>query len=132
MRSLLIILFLVAPVQAGVRIVSVGPPKPAAPIVQAAPVRIAYPLRRSWWSGCGSWQHLTVGEHRGKFDHAWLASLTWSEVQSLHSDDHEGRVKWKYVVRPAAAAAPVQRVQGCPNGQCPTGRVGLFGRLLGK
>lgn len=58
-----------------------------------------YPTRRSLWSGCGSWKHLTQGEHRGKFDPTWLQGLSWNELQSLHSDDHEGRVKWQYVVR---------------------------------
>lgn len=59
-----------------------------------------YPTRGGWWTGCGSWHHLTLGRHRGKFDHQYLRSLSWSELQSLHSDDHEGRVKWQYVVRP--------------------------------
>lgn len=58
-----------------------------------------YPVRGSWWSGCRDWEHMTRGEHRGKFDKAWLRSLSWAELQSLHSDDHEGRVKWEHVVR---------------------------------
>lgn len=58
-----------------------------------------YPTRGGLWSGCGSWKHLTQGEHRGKFDPTWLQGLSWNELQSLHSDDHDGRVKWQYVVR---------------------------------
>ncbi len=93
-----------------------------------------YPLRSRWWSGCGSWRHLTIGEHAGKFDHAWLAQLSNAELQSLHSDDHDRRVKWDYVIRGSAAAKPpVGSSSGCPNGLCPgQSRVGLFQRLLSK
>jgi len=63
--------------------------------------KIGYPLRAACWSGCGSWQHMTKGEHAGKYSSQWLKSLTWQELQSLHSDDHEGRVKWEYVIRPS-------------------------------
>lgn len=56
-----------------------------------------YPVRGSWWSGCRSWQHLTTGPHAGKFDSAYLQKLSWEELQSLHSDSHEGRTKWQYV-----------------------------------
>lgn len=61
----------------------------------------SYPLRASssWWSGCSSWQHLTGSEHTGKFNRDWLRSLSWAELQSLHSDDHDGKVKWSYVMR---------------------------------
>lgn len=65
-------------------------------------VRQGYPIRSGWWTGCGSWRHLTTGEHAGKFDPAWLQSLTWNELQSLHSDDHERRLKMAYVQRPIA------------------------------
>lgn len=59
-----------------------------------------YPIRGGrYWTGCRSWSHLTTGPHRGKFDSAWLRSLSWGELQSLHSDDHQGRVKWQFVVR---------------------------------
>lgn len=65
-----------------------------------------YPVRKGWWSGCKSWQHLTRGDHANTFDPAWLQSLTWAELQSLHSDHHEtlkygrNKVHWDYVVRP--------------------------------
>lgn len=58
-----------------------------------------YPLRRGYWSGCPNWQHLTVGEHAGKFNIEWLKSLSYHQIQSLHADDHEGRVNWNYAVK---------------------------------
>lgn len=58
-----------------------------------------YPLRSADWTGCTDWRHLTQGEHAGKFDPVWLQSLSADEIQSLHSDDHEGRVHWDRVVR---------------------------------
>jgi hypothetical protein len=70
---------------------------------KAAPrtvVRHGYPIRGNWWTGCGGWQHLTQGEHAGKFDANWLRSLSNAEIQSIHSDDHEGRLKRQYIVRP--------------------------------
>lgn len=75
------------------------------PVTNAIKVYSHYPVRGGWWSGCYSWQHLTQGEHYGKFDQTWLSQLSYEEVQSLHSDDHEGRVHWNYVVRPQ----PVQQ-----------------------
>ena len=92
-----------------------------------AVVRKGYPIRSSWWTGCGSWQHLAVGEHIGKFDQTWLKSLSNEEIQSLHSDDHEKRVKWEFVVRPQvqkvqATTQPQMRLSvrtDCPNGKCP-------------
>jgi len=61
-----------------------------------------YPLRPSstWWTGCTSWRHLTTGKHAGLFDQTWLRSLSWAELQSLHSDHHTGRVQWDRVIRP--------------------------------
>lgn len=73
------------------------------PVGQAPAGKRGYPTRGRWWSGCANWQHMTRGEHAGKYDHDWLKSLTWQELQSLHSDDHEGRVKQQYVVRPKPA-----------------------------
>ena len=95
--------------------------KPIQPSVQLpARVRTGYPVRGGWWTGCGGWRHLMQGEHAGKFDAAWLQSLSNSEIQSLHSDDHEGRVKWQYVSRPAIARAPAYQPQNnCPGGVCP-------------
>lgn len=75
-----------------------------------------YPLRGSWWSGCGNWQHMTTGEHRGKFDIEWLKSLSYAELQSLHSDAHDGKVKELFVKRPTGFSNPKS---GCPGGVCP-------------
>jgi len=58
-----------------------------------------YPLRRGYWSGCSGWQHLASGQHMGKFNIEWLKTLSYNEIQSLHSDDHEGRVNWSYAIR---------------------------------
>lgn len=60
-------------------------------------LRQGYPVRGSWWTGCSDWTHLTQSVHAGKFPRNWLQTLTNQEVQSLHSDDHEHRVKWEYV-----------------------------------
>jgi hypothetical protein len=94
-----------------------------------------YPIRSRWWSGCGNWRHLTVGRHAGKFDHAWLASLSHEELQSLHSDDHEGRTKWEFVVRPLQAVQPKAAApprSDCPSGHCPQQRSsGLLRRRAG-
>ena len=114
---------------------------PEEPAVEPAPQPVApslpsYPLRRSWWSGCPDWRHLTTGQHRGLFDTTWLQTLSYEEVQSLHSDHHEGRTKWEFVVRPqlqptAPVAAPAVR-SGCPEGGCPptSRRMSIRGRWL--
>jgi hypothetical protein len=78
-------------------VAAAGPAGPAGP---AGQVRTHYPIRGHWWTGCKSWRHLTQGEHAGKFDPAWLQSLSWSELQSVHSDDHDHRVHWQFVQRP--------------------------------
>ena len=71
--------------------------KPKRILQDSPPLAAKYPIRGSWWSGCRNWQHLTKGQHAGKFDPAYLQSLSWEELQSLHSDHHEGRTKWQYV-----------------------------------
>lgn len=86
-------------------------------------MRRGYPTRGALWGGAYDWRHLTHGQHAGKFDHAWLQTLSNAELQSLHSDDHEDRVKWEYVVRQTKqpAAAPQKRAsQSCANGSCGT------------
>jgi hypothetical protein len=87
---------------------------------------VGYPVRGSWWTHPGEIHaHLKSGEHAGKWSSAWVDSLSHAEAESLHSDDHEGRAKAAYVVRPVTrvAATPVVTytfgVQNCPNGQCP-------------
>lgn len=89
-----------------------------------------YPVRGNWWSHSDGnlRRHLMSGQHRGKFEAAWLNSLSGAELESLHSDDHEGRVKWSYVRKTAAVSAPAatpvrmtwrysHRSYYCPN--CP-------------
>lgn len=75
--------------------------QPRPPVVKGrvAFASAGYPLRSNWWTGCSHWTHLTVGPHAGKFNPDWLRSLSWAELQSLHSDDHEGRVHWQFVNR---------------------------------
>lgn len=82
-----------------------------------------YPVRGSWWSHPGDIRSHLVNapQHRGKFDVAWMNSLSVPELKSLHSDDHEGRVKWQFVnkygmakveaTKPAVVQAPKPQVQ---------------------
>lgn len=81
-----------------------------------------YPLRTTRWTGLpkdipGAVNHLaTAKDHAGKFDFAWLATLSWDELDSLHADAHEGCVspsaKLAKAIVPAppkvSAPAPVQ------------------------
>lgn len=91
--------------------------------------RVCYRVRGGWWTvgpiapGRATIDqvinHLhSAPQHRGKFDLAWLRSLTIAELHSLHSDDHEGRINWASVQRPQAVAQsrPLQRTN-CPT--CP-------------
>jgi hypothetical protein len=118
----------------------------------------SYPLTGGWWSVEGVWnpsrdfviKHLLGGSiHRGKFDAAWVKSLSLAELQSLHTDDHTGRVRWAFVnkygtAEPKRSAAksepvtpprkissvtvarsqpaPVWRTSSCPTGNCPLNR----------
>lgn len=111
-----------------------APPPAVTPEPDPPPALPHYPIRGRWWSGCGNWRHLTVGRHAGKFDHAWLQSLSNEELQSLHSDDHEGRTKWEYVVRPTKTVQPKATSppsSDCPSGNCPQQRGGLLRRWAG-
>lgn len=116
-------------------------PRPAA-VIAPSP-RSGYPVRGGHWSIGASWNasrsavltHLQGGQHAGKWDPAWLATLSHAELLSLHDDDHEGRVKWAHVRRPTTAPRPAQqpakRSRGvvrmfarpsgatCPGGRCP-------------
>lgn len=50
-----------------------------------------YPVRGGWWTHPGSvWDHL-IQSHGYSSD--YVRSLSRAEAESLHSDDHEGRVK---------------------------------------
>jgi len=72
-----------------------------------------YPLRGGWWtvnqyrSPPKSYivSHLlSGGAHAGKFARDWLNSLSVSELHSLHSDDHEGHIRWGYVNKYASGS----------------------------
>ncbi len=101
------------------------------PVVKVEPVasvKTGYPIRGNWWTHPGEIHaHLMSGEHRGKWSSEWVRSLTNAEAESVHSDDHEGRVKWDYVSGRASTKAaspsppPVVRytlpsLQNCPPG----------------
>lgn len=63
-------------------------------------VMSSYPVRGNWWGHPGNVKHhLKTGFHAGKFDHSWIDSLTNAQAESLHSDDHEGRVQMAAVRR---------------------------------
>ncbi|MEM4359828.1 MAG: hypothetical protein QXT45_04810 [Candidatus Bilamarchaeaceae archaeon] len=61
----------------------------------------AYPTRSNLWTHPGGntkealIAHL-IQQHGDKFDRNWLNSLSYLELSSLHSDDHEGKVNWNY------------------------------------
>lgn len=119
-------------------------------IAKPAPARSGYPLHPQRWNINGVWgvsreyalAHLQGGEHAGKWDPAWLATLSRAELLSLHDDDHDRRVQWAHVRRPTTAPAPaitnqtvsrqapavqVQNTRGLfkrharPGGSCPGG-----------
>lgn len=54
-------------------------------------------------------RHLLTGQHANKFSETWLRTLTLKQLRSLHDDDNERKVKWKYV----------RRSTYCPTGRCP-------------
>jgi len=60
------------------------------------------PKQTPWTQGGKkiTWQHLTTGEHAGKYDASWLKTLSDAEIQQLHADCHEGTVKKNFIVRP--------------------------------
>lgn len=100
-------------------------PSPSTPLPKGGG---GYPVRGNLWSHPGNVHaHLKSGQHAGKWSSAWIDSLTRQEAESLHSDDHEGRVKWSYVergVKPVpgvistiTSPAPVYTLpQFCPTG----------------
>lgn len=130
--------------EAQVPAVACSPAKPAAVLTlrselrpaKSTSVRRGYPVRAGWWTGCPNWTHLTRGEHAGQFDHTWLQSLSHAEIQSLHADDHEGRVKTAYVVRPSSKSSAVtyqkKSSSGCPGGVCPSSSRSRGFRLFGR
>jgi hypothetical protein len=83
-----------------------------------------YPVRSRNWSYPGNIQtHLQTGDHSGLFDPQWLATQSKASLESLHSDHHENRVKWEFVVRAKAVEAKPKAktsTYNCPGGNCPT------------
>lgn len=80
-----------------------------------------YPHRATWWTHPGNIRQHFMATHAARFDQAWLAQLTDYELECLHSDIHEGRVKSQAVY--AVQAAPKQAATGrwvkvCRNGVC--------------
>lgn len=65
------------------------------PLRRGSPVYV-YINRRPYYP---SSQHLSQGEHLGKFDQAWLRSLSQADLLWLHTDDHHNRVDWSYAKR---------------------------------
>lgn len=66
----------------------------------------SYPVRTSptWWKWSAGVSgrdekihHLATGEHAGKFPREWLAGLTDPELESVHSDDHDGRLQRQFI-----------------------------------
>ena len=65
-----------------------------------------YPHRASWWTVGKRYpdreamvKHLSSGQHKGMFATEWLETLNRDELHALHSDGHEKKVHWSYVVR---------------------------------
>lgn len=71
-------------------------------VVQPAVV-YAYPTRGGNWTFPGSGRQdlihhlLTDGIHRGSFSRAQLEAMSYAQLRALHSDQHEGRVRWSYL-----------------------------------
>ena len=117
-----------------------NPGKPSSPVGGAAPDKSGssreqsgiafYPVRGGIWSHPGSAAgHLLSGEHSGKFQSWYVNALSSSQRESLHSDDHEGRVKWQFVNKltatsgskpPATVAARPAVKQSARQSYCPT------------
>lgn len=72
----------------------------------------SYPVHAQRWNILGNWNPargviinhlLTHPNHRGKFDRAYLESLSRAQLLSIHDDDHDQRVQWAYVNRRASS-----------------------------
>lgn len=103
------------------------PPAPAKaqkPVARVEAV-VTYPIRGNHWTYPGHNRaelihHLmTDGIHRGQFQQAYLESLNYQQLLSLHDDHHEGRVKRQAVKQPRPVSFVIRGVVGCPNGRCP-------------
>lgn len=81
-----------------------------------------YPLRQKLWSGLPKNKldavvHLSTGQHAGKYDLKWLASLTWDELNCLHTDDHEGCVSPSAKLAAVTVPGPPKVVPAKPQPQ---------------
>lgn len=89
------------------------------PAVKPSPAALDYPIRKSNWTHPGNTKSGLVDHllqhpnHAGKFAPEMLMGLDYNELESLHSDDHEGAVQVAVIKNPSPAAVP------CPNGSCP-------------
>lgn len=128
------------PVPAGVQIVSIARPQAWAVEVEAVEPPAAepqpwptYPLRSNNWTYPGNIRNHFLGTHADPFDREWLAAQSDASLIALHSDVHQGRVKWEFTVRakPTAKMPVVKGPQNCPSGNCPVNRgpALLFPRL---
>lgn len=81
-----------------------------------------YPLRQKLWSGLpkdrlGAVVHLSTGDHAGVFDLKWLATLSWAELNSLHSDHHDGCVSPAAKLAKPIVPAPPKATVAAPQPQ---------------
>lgn len=97
--------------------------EPQTPAVKPSQRALDYPQRSNNWTHPGTDKaglinHLmTHPNHGGKFDSTMLLGLDYRELESLHSDDHEGRVKPVQVAAIKSSSPPAAVT--CPNGSCP-------------
>jgi hypothetical protein len=106
------------------------------PAPVAAPAKTGYPVHAGIkWTGpdgrigSASASHLSNHpNHANKFPADWLKTLTHAEIQSLHDDDHDGRVKWEYVpgrapakTIPANPVVPGVKAPYTSDPYCPPG-----------
>jgi hypothetical protein len=114
---------------------------------------LGYPIRSGYWSVGSNWNptreeviyHLKYNpNHSVKFKNKYLGDKTLAELQSMHSDHHEGRLKTEYLnkTKPKIKVREVSKKEevittpqrqtlsifntgrrvarsSCPNGRCP-------------
>lgn len=101
------------------------PMVPARPTSQPAGVRQHsagyYPVHANRWNVLGDWNpsrakliaHLQEhSNHAGKFDLGWLNTLSVEQLKSLHSDDHDGRVRTAYLPPPQSQSPKAEKSAG--------------------
>jgi hypothetical protein len=90
-----------------------------------AAIKTGYPVHPTRWTYPGEiHSHLKSGQHSGKWPAWWIDTLTRQQAESLHDDDHEGRVKWDFVSGRAStkttSPSPPPVVRSLPA-YCPPG-----------